>query len=615
MGLGQSGRRFLRYAGSVTDYRPPVADLAFVLEHIAGYNEIAGFSGFEHADLDTVVGILEEAGEFMVEVVAPTNRQGDIEGAQRQSDGTVKTPGPFKDAYRKYVDAGWNAVPFPQEFGGGGFPWAVGLAIQEMLISSNMAFSLCPLLTQGAIDALLAFGDDAQKERYLPKMISGEWTGTMNLTEPQAGSDVGALTTRAVPRSDGTYGITGQKIFITFGEHDMAEQVVHLVLARTPDAPVGTRGISCFIVPKFMVNDDGSLGDHNGVNCLSIEHKLGIHGAPTCVLEYDDATGYLIGEESIGMRIMFVMMNSARLSVGLQGLAVAERAFQEALGYSQERTQGRAIGATEDSAIIEHPDVRRMLMTQKAYLAALRRMMYFNAAQMDISDHHPDEAVRARADEIVGLLTPICKSFGTDLGVELTSLALQVYGGMGFIEETGASQHYRDVRITPIYEGTNGIQAADLVGRKLGIRNGASVTEFLSSMREVDAELAAAGSGFETIRAGLARQLDDLETATRWLLKNGAADLNAALAGSTPYQRMWGLCVGGWLLARSALAAATTGDAELAEGQLVIARFYAEQLLPQAGGLLGAVTAGTADLFALDADGLAARTHRVSLPG
>ena len=598
----------------MTDYRPPVDDLAFVLEHIAGYNDIAALPGFEHADLDTVVGILEEAADFMAEVVAPTNRQGDIEGAQRHPDGTVTTPSGFKDAYRNYVEAGWGAVPFPEKFGGGGFPWAVGLAIQEMLTSSNMGFALCPLLTQGAIDALLAYGSDAQKERYLPKMVSGEWTGTMNLTEPQAGSDVGALTTRAVPRGDGSYSITGQKIFITFGEHDLSEQIVHLVLARTPDAPDGTRGISCFIVPKFLVNDDETLGERNGVNCLSIEHKLGIHGSPTCVLEYNDATGYLIGEENLGMRIMFVMMNSARLSVGLQGLAVAERAFQESLGYAQERTQGRAIGATEDSPIIDFPDVRRMLMTQKATIAALRRMMYLNAAQMDVAAHHPDGATRRRASEIVGLLTPICKSFGTDMGIELTSLALQIYGGMGFIEETGAAQHYRDVRITSIYEGTNGIQAADLVGRKLPVRGGAAVTEYLASMREVDAELASAGEEFTSIRSALGEQLGNLEKATGWLLKNGAADPNAALAGSSPYQRMWGLTLGGWLMARSALAAASTGDAGLAEDQLVLARFYTQQILPQAGGLLGAVTAGAGDLFALDADALAARTKRVPLP-
>ncbi len=585
----------------MSDYRPPVSDLAFVLEHVVGYPTVAALPGYEHADLETVVGLLEDCGDFMVKVVAPTNLPGDVEGAQRQPDGTVTTPAAFKSAYRQYIEAGWGAVPFPEEFGGGGFPWSVGLAIQEMLGASNMAFALCPLLTQGAIDALLHYGSDEQKQTYLPKMIAGEWTGTMNLTEPQAGSDVGALTTRAVPNGDGTYAITGQKIFITYGEHDMAEQIVHLVLARTPGAPEGTGGISCFIVPKFHFGEDGSIGEHNEVSCLSIEHKLGIHGAPTCVLSYDGATGYLIGEENLGMRIMFVMMNSARLSVGTQGLSIGERAYQGSVAYAQERRQGKAIGATgDDSAIVEFPDVRRMLMTQKAYLAALRRLVLFNAVQIDLSTHGTDAAERTRAAEIVGLLTPISKSFGTDLGVELTSLALQVYGGMGYIEETGAAQHFRDVRITPIYEGTNGIQAADLVGRKLGVRGGASALEFIAMMREIDSELAAAGEEFGTIRSELGTQLDSLQFATEWMLRTGRSDPNAVLSGSTPFLRMWGVCTGGWLLARSAIAGAATGDAELAESQLVLARFYAEQLLPQSSGLLGAATAGTRDLFAFE---------------
>ena len=586
----------------VSNYRPPLSDLAFVLEHVVGYPDVARMPGYEHADLDTVVGLLEDCGDFMTKVVAPTNQPGDVEGAHREPDGTVVTPAGFVSAYRQYVDAGWGSVPFPEEFGGGGFPWSVGLAIQEVLGSSNMSFALCPLLTQGAIDALLHYGSDEQKQTYLPKMISGQWTGTMNLTEPQAGSDVGALTTRAVPNGDGSYAITGQKIFITYGEHDMAEQIVHLVLARTPGAPEGTRGISCFIVPKFHVGEDGSVGERNAVTCLSIEHKLGIHGAPTCVLEYDGAKGYLIGEENLGMRIMFVMMNSARLSVGAQGLSIGERAFQGSAAYALERLQGRAIGVTDrDSAIVEFPDVRRMLMTQKAYLAALRRLMLFNAVQIDRSTHETDEKTRARAAEVVGLLTPICKSFGTDIGVEVTSLAIQVYGGMGYIEETGAAQHFRDVRITPIYEGTNGIQAADLVGRKIGVRAGASILEFLATMREIDAELEAAGAEFGSIRDELSRQLDGLQKATEWMLRTGMSDPNAVLSGSSPYLRMWGLCVSGWLLARSALAGAATGDAELAETQLVLARFYAEQLLPQSAGLLSAATAGSRDLFALDA--------------
>ncbi|MHA6669048.1 acyl-CoA dehydrogenase [Homoserinimonas sp. A447] len=580
-------------------------DILFSLEHVVGYPGVAELPGFEHADLDTVREVLAECADFMSEVVAPTNRDGDQVGAQRQPDGTVTTPDSFKSAYQGYVDAGWGGVPLPEAFGGGGFPRTVGLVIQEMMTSANMAFALCPLLTQGAIEALLHYGDDEQKQRYLPKMVTGEWTGTMNLTEPHAGSDVGALTTRAVPQDDGSYRITGQKIFITFGEHDLSEQIVHLVLARTPGAPAGTKGISCFIVPKRLAKEDGSLGERNAVECLSIEEKLGIHGSPTCVMSYEDATGYLIGEENKGMRIMFVMMNSARLSVGMQGLAVGERAYQQSLAFAQERRQGLAIGASgKDSAIIDHPDVRRMLMTQKAYLAALRHLMLLNAIYVDHSTNATDEAERTRADEIVGLLTPICKAFGTDLGNELTSIALQIHGGMGFVEETGAAQHYRDVRIAAIYEGTNGIQAADLVGRKLGVRMGSSFSEFIAQMREIDGELADAGDEFSSIRTELATQLDALEDATIYMLRTGMQDPDAVLSGSVPYLRMWGLCLGGWLLAKAAVAGAASGDAAVAEEKLVTARFYAEQLLPASGGLLGAATAGSRDLFALDAAAL-----------
>ncbi len=584
----------------MSDFRPPSSDMNFILEHVVGYRDVAALPGFEHADLETVSGLLDEAADFMSKVVAPTNRIGDKVGAQHDGKGNVTLPPEFKKAYDTYVESGWNTLQFPEQYGGGGFPSVVGLALQEMLQSSNMAFALCPLLTQGAIDALLHYGSDEQKNAYLPKMVSGEWTGTMNLTEPQAGSDVGALTTKAVPNDDGTYAITGQKIYITWGEHDMAEQIVHLVLARTPGAPAGTRGISCFIVPKFILDEDGNPGERNAVTALSIEHKMGIHGSPTCVLNYEGATGYLIGEENMGMRIMFVMMNVARLSVGMQGVALSERAFQQSLAYAKDRRQGLAIGATgKDSAIIEFPDVRRMILTQKASIAAIRRLMLLNASYMDIASHHPDAAERTRATEIVGLLTPICKSFGTDLGNELTSIGLQVHGGMGFIEETGAAQHVRDIRIAAIYEGTNGIQAADLVGRKLGVRDGASVMEFIAQIRGILGDLDAAGADFASIRTELARQIDALETATTWMLRTGVADPNAVLSGSSPYLRMWGLVTSAWLLARSALAAAPL-DADTAKEQLVMARFFAEQLLPACAGLLGAATAGSRDLYALD---------------
>ena len=584
----------------MSDFRPPSSDMNFILEHVVGYRDVAALPGFEHADLETVSGLLDEAADFMSKVVAPTNRIGDKVGAQHDGKGNVTLPPEFKKAYDTYVESGWNTLQFPEQYGGGGFPSVVGLALQEMLQSSNMAFALCPLLTQGAIDALLHYGSDEQKNAYLPKMVSGEWTGTMNLTEPQAGSDVGALTTKAVPNGDGTYAITGQKIYITWGEHDMAEQIVHLVLARTPGAPAGTRGISCFIVPKFILDENGNPGERNAVTALSIEHKMGIHGSPTCVLNYEGATGYLIGEENMGMRIMFVMMNVARLSVGMQGVALSERAFQQSLAYAKDRRQGLAIGATgKDSAIIEFPDVRRMILTQKASIAAIRRLMLLNASYMDIASHHPDAAERTRATEIVGLLTPICKSFGTDVGNELTSIGLQVHGGMGFIEETGAAQHVRDIRIAAIYEGTNGIQAADLVGRKLGVRDGASVMEFIAQIRGILGDLDAAGADFASIRTELARQIDALETATTWMLRTGVADPNAVLSGSSPYLRMWGLVTSAWLLARSALAAAPL-DADTAKEQLVMARFFAEQLLPACAGLLGAATAGSRDLYALD---------------
>jgi alkylation response protein AidB-like acyl-CoA dehydrogenase len=578
----------------------------FSLEHVVGYPDVAKLPGFEHADMETVRDILTEAGDFMSTVVAPTNRESDTVGALRNDDGSVTTPPGFKKAYDAYVEAGWGGVPLPEEFGGGGFPRTVGLILQEMMLSANMAFALCPLLTQGAIEAMLNYGSDEQKATYLPKMVTGEWAGTMNLTEPQAGTDVGALTTRAVKKDDGSYAITGQKIFITFGEHDLSEQIVHLVLARTPGAPEGTKGISCFIVPKVMVNEDGSLGERNNVECLSLEQKLGIHGSPTCVMNYEDATGYLIGEENKGMRIMFVMMNSARLSVGMQGVSVAERAYQQSLAYAQERRQGLAIGATtKDSAIIEFPDVRRMIMTQKASIEAARHLMLLNSAQVDISTNHPDEKVRKRADEIVGILTPICKSWGTDLGSELTSIALQIHGGMGYIEETGVAQHYRDVRIAAIYEGTNGIQAADLVGRKLGVRRGSSFNEYIAEIGSIDKELAKAGKGFASIRSNLAESVAALKKTTGWMLRHGLGDPNSILAGSSPYLRMWGVTLGGWLLAKGALAAAETGDKQLAEEKLVLARFYAEQLLPQAAALVGAATAGKDDLFALDAAALA----------
>jgi alkylation response protein AidB-like acyl-CoA dehydrogenase len=475
-----------------------------------------------------------------------------------------------------------------------------------------MAFSMCPLLNQGAVDMLLHHGSEEQKETYLPKMVTGEWTGTMNLTEPQAGSDVGALSTKAVPQDDGSYRITGTKIFISFGEHDMSQNIVHLVLARTPSAPPGTKGISCFIVPKLLLEDDGTPGARNDVTCVSIEHKMGIKASPTCVLSYGDAgegaVGYLIGEENAGMRYMFTMMNNARLSVGLEGLSLAERAFQMALAYAKERRQGRAPGAPagEQSAIVDHPDVRRMLLTQRACIEALRGIIYANAAAMDRASRHPDDAVRTASDELADILTPVSKGWGTDLGVELTSLALQVFGGMGYIEETGVAQHYRDARIAPIYEGTNGIQAMDLVGRKLPMRAGGAVADYLAQIQGTVDALADAGDDLASIHAGLADGLDALRGATDWLLANGLTDPLDALAGATPFLRLFSLVTGGWVMARQAQAAsrllADAGPADKAfyEGKVLTARFFCEQLLPQARGLVPAVTATNRDLAAAD---------------
>ena len=493
---------------------------------------------------------------------------------------------------------------------GGVSPWLVGTAMQELMTTANLSFSMAPLLTQGAIDLLLAHSDEAQKEIYLPKMVTGEWTGTMNLTEPHAGSDVGAITTKAVPRGDGTYAITGTKIFITFGEHEMTDNIIHLVLARTPDAPPGTKGISCFIVPKFLVNDDGSLGERNDVTCVSIEHKLGIKASPTCTLSFGDAggaTGFLIGEENMGMRYMFTMMNNARLSVGLHGLAIGERAWQDALEYAYERRQGRAPGAPagEMSLIADLPDVRRMLLSMKSQVEAMRNVIYNQAWRIDLADEHPDPEMRESEQDLVDLLTPIAKAWCTDVGCELASTAIQVFGGMGFIEESGVPQHYRDVRITPIYEGTNGIQAMDLVGRKLGLKGGKVVEEFLTMVAMLDPLLAKVGDDVAGIRRELGEAVTVLADTTSWMMRHGTADPRDALAGATPYLRMFSLVTAGWLMAKQALAAQRrldAGDPDPAfyEAKLTTARFFCEQILPAVKGLQGAVEAGYGPLYEVD---------------
>jgi alkylation response protein AidB-like acyl-CoA dehydrogenase len=534
---------------------------------------------------------------------------GDVVGSHRNSDGTVTTPEGFKQAYAAYVEAGWGALGFDPGFGGGGFPWVVNIALQEIMNSSNMALTMAPLLTQGAIDAIMHHGDEIQKMTYLPKMISGQWTGTMNLTEPDAGSDVGAVRTKAVKQGDGTYLITGTKIYITFGEHDMAENIIHLVLARTPDAPAGTKGISCFIVPKFLLNEDGSLGARNDVNCVSIEHKTGIKASPTCVLSYGDnggAVGYLIGEENHGMAYMFTMMNQARLGVGLEGLALIERAYQQSLEYAIVRKQGRAPGAPagESSPIVRHPDVKRMLVTMKSTIEALRRIIYWNAACLDIAAYHPDAAEREKAADMAALLTPISKGWGTDMAVDLTGMAVQIHGGMGFIEETGVAQHYRDARITTIYEGTNGIQAMDLVGRKLGMKGGSVVMSLFDEMDQMETKIAKHPE-LAVSAAEFKKAIAAVRETTQWIFAN-ATNQTAVLSGATPYLRQLSTLVGGYMMAKSAHVAV---HAEMPENEKAArvssARFFCEQLLPAVHGLSGAVMGDDELLMSFDEKTLA----------
>ncbi len=580
----------------MADYTAPIDDMKFVLDHLVDMDAVQKLNGYQHADQDLVSSVLDEGARFVQEVIAPLNRIGDVEGSRVEGD-TVVTPTGFKQAYARYVETGWGGIDFPADWGGHGMPKVVGMAFEEMLTSASMAFSLCPLLTFGAIDALLAHGSDEQKAMYLPKLITGVWTATMNLTEPQAGSDLGLLTSRAVPAGDGTYRITGTKIFITWGEHDVAENIIHLVLARTPDAPAGTRGISMFIVPKYLPNPDGSIGERNDVRVVSVEHKLGIHASPTCVMSYGEdggAVGWLLGNENEGMRNMFTMMNAARISVGLQGLALAERAYQDARQYANERIQGRAVGSKQPSLIIEHPDVRRMLLTMRASIEAMRAMLYVTAVHQDHGEYADDPATRTWHRNAAALLTPVVKAWPTDLGVELTSTAIQVFGGMGYVEETGVAQHWRDARIAPIYEGTNGIQAVDLVLRKLPMEDGQFVRGYIARMRTALDGLDGI-EGFSGAAQALAAGFDVLEQATEWMLAHRDQP-NDVLAGATPYTRMFGTVAGGWQMARAAVVAAAEGLPD----KLAAARFYLEQIVPTASGLLAAATQGAENLYAID---------------
>jgi acyl-CoA dehydrogenase len=598
----------------MSTYHAPLADMQFVLNELAGLEQVASLPGFADATPDTVTAILEEAARFATEVLDPLNATGDREGSKLLSDGTVKTPAGFRDAYRQFAQNGWNGLTKPAEYGGQHLPQLVATPIEEMWHAANMAFDLCPLLTQGAIDAIELCGTPDQKAKFLPQMVSGAWTGTMNLTEPQAGSDLAAVRTRAVPQSDGSYKLFGQKIFITFGEHDFTDNIVHLVLARTPTAPEGVKGISLFLVPKFLVNADGSLGARNDVHCVSLEHKLGIHASPTAVLAYGDkggATGYLIGEENRGLEYMFIMMNQARFSVGMEGVGLSERAYQRAVAYARDRVQGKAPGVEKDvkaGPIIDHPDIRRMLMTMRAQTEAMRAVGYVTAAAIDNARHAPDAPARAQHQAFVDLMIPIVKGWCTETAQDVTSLGVQVHGGMGYIEETGAAQHYRDARIITIYEGTTGIQANDLIGRKTARDAGATAGLVAAQIDKVAAHLASRPDpSLNAIGLRLAAATASLQGAIDWVVQTYSANTRVAHAGSVPYLKLWGLCAGGWQLARAAKVAAEKlqagdGDPAFMRAKVATARFYAECLLPQADALAQSVVTGSETVLALSAD-------------
>ena len=576
-------------------FTAPTTEQLFVLKTITGIEELAGHERFAEATPDLVEAIVEGVGEFAAGEFAPLYRIGDTVGA-RLIDGSVTMPEGYREAYQHYVEAGWSALSAPADHGGQGLPFSLATVALDSLGAANMAFALCPILTVGAIEALHHHGSDQQKALYLPKLSTGEWTGTMNLTEPQAGSDVGALRATATPRGDGTYAIRGQKIYISFGDHDMADNIIHLVLARTPDAPAGTKGISLFLVPKYRLDADGNPGEANGIKTVSIEHKMGINASPTCVLQFGEegeSIGELIGPEFGGMRAMFTMMNNARLNVGLQGVQIAEGATQKALWFARERVQSARAGAGRDPvAIIEHPDVRRMLLRMKAGTEAIRALLYYASGQVDRANLGVPGA-----REMVDLLTPLAKTYGTDLGSEIASLGVQIHGGMGYVEETGAAQYYRDIRIAQIYEGTNGIQAADLVGRKLGMAGGDVVRGLIAEV-QVDA-------GNHPALASLA---GDVAEVTEYMV---GANVDDRLAGSYPYCTMMAVMTAGWLMLKQQRAAqamldAGEGNAEFLKAKLVTTRFYLERMVPEASGLKAAAMAGADLLYALDAEALAA---------
>ncbi len=594
----------------MTNFTPNLRDMEFVLAELAGLDEIAALPGYEEASPELVHAVLEEAGRIAENVLAPLNVVGDQQGA-RLVDGKVTLPEGWEGAFRTMVEGNWTGLPFPAEWGGMGLPGVVNVAVAEMWQAANMAFTLCPMLTQGAVHAILECASEEQKAIYLPKLVTGEWAGTMNLTESSAGSDLGAIRTKAVRQADGSYLISGQKIFITYGDHELAENVIHLVLARLPDAPPGVKGISLFIVPKFMVEADGALGARNDVAAVSLEHKLGIHASPTCVMSFGDnggATGFLVGQENRGLEYMFVMMNHARLNVGIQGLGIAERAYQQARSYARDRVQGKPAGAAAVSPIVDHPDVRRMLMTMKASIEAMRALAYVEAAALDKAHAEPDEAKRADAFRLAEFLNPVVKGWSTETGIEMASLGVQVHGGMGYVEETGAAQHLRDARITSIYEGTTAIQANDLVNRKILRDKGVTARQVLAELGALAAELVTSSDPtLKAIGVELAEGGRVAGGAVDWLLSAAAQDARLPAAAAVPLLKLMGVVLGGFQMARAAKVAAAklaegNGDSAFHDAKIKTAWFYAEHIMTQAPALLASITRGAATVMSVPAD-------------